>query len=98
MSERQSEPGRPSRIGRWLRGLAGLAALGAFSEILGRAGIVHRDFLPPASTIISRAVSLAGDDYFLTNLRSTLQAWALGFAIAVAGGVLLGLLLGSVPV
>jgi len=98
MTARHSESRRPSRIGRWLRGFAGLAALAALSEILGRAGIVHRDFLPPASTILSRAVSLAGDDYFLTNLRSTLTAWAIGFAIAVAGGVLLGLLLGNVPV
>jgi NitT/TauT family transport system permease protein len=72
--------------------------LGLLSEILGRAGIVHRDFLPPASTILGRAVSLAGDGYFLTNLWSTIKAWAIGLAIAVGGGVPLGLLLGSVPV
>jgi NitT/TauT family transport system permease protein len=71
--------------------------LGLLSEILGRAGIVHRDFLPPASTILGRAVSLAGDGYFLTNLWSTIKAWAIGLAIAVGGGVPLGLLLGSVP-
>jgi NitT/TauT family transport system permease protein len=98
MTSRNTESRRPSRIGRWLRGLAGLAVLAALSEILGRAGIVHRDYLPPASTILARAVSLAGDDYFLTNLLSTLKAWARGLAIAVAGGVPLGLLLGSVPV
>jgi NitT/TauT family transport system permease protein len=72
--------------------------LGLLSEILGRAGIVHRDFLPPASTILGRAVSLAGDGYFLTNLWSTIKAWAIGLAIAVGGGVPVGLLLGSVPV
>lgn len=98
MTSRNPESQRPSRIGRWLRGLAGLAALAVLSEILGRAGIVHRDYLPPASTILGRAVSLAGDDYFLTNLWSTIKAWAIGLAIAVAGGVSLGLLLGSVPV
>jgi NitT/TauT family transport system permease protein len=43
-------------------------------------------------------VSLAGDDYFMTNLWSTLRAWALGLAIAVLGGVPVGLALGSVPV
>jgi NitT/TauT family transport system permease protein len=81
-----------------VRGFVGLAVLGVASEILGRAGIVHRDFLPPASTILGRAVSLAGDGSFLTNLFSTIKAWALGLAIAVAGGVPLGILLGSVPV
>jgi NitT/TauT family transport system permease protein len=86
------------RTGRWLRGLAGLAVLAVASEALGRAGIVHRDFLPPASTILARAVSLAGDADFLTNLWSTIKAWAIGLAIAVGGGVPLGLLLGSVPV
>lgn len=98
MPSRNSESRRPSRIGRWLRGFAGLAGLAVLSEILGRAGIVHRDFLPPASTILSRAVSLAGDDYFMSNLWSTIKAWAIGLAIAVAGGVPVGLLLGSVPV
>lgn len=98
MTSPRSESRRPSRLGRWLRGLAGLAVLALLSELLGRAGIVHRDFLPPASTILRRAVSLAGDDYFLTNVWSTIKAWAIGFAIASAGGVLLGLLLGSIPV
>jgi NitT/TauT family transport system permease protein len=98
MTSRNPESRRPSRLGTWLRGLAGLAVLALLSEILGRAGIVHRDYLPPASAILGRAVGLAGDDYFLTNVVSTLKAWALGLAIAVAGGVPAGLVLGSVPV
>ncbi len=98
MTARNRRTGEPSRLGRWLRGFAGLAVLGLASEILGRAGIVHRDFLPPASTVLARAVSLAGDHYFLSNVWSTVKAWAIGLAIAVAGAVPLGLLLGSVPV
>lgn len=89
---------RLTRGQRWLRGAAGLAVLIAASEILGRAGIVHRDFLPPASEVLSRAVELAGDAQFMTNLWSTVKAWAIGLAIAAGGGVTLGVLLGSVPV
>lgn len=89
---------RLPHTGRWLRGLAGLAVLFAASEALGRAGIVHRDFLPPASTVLVRAVRLGGDPLFLANVRDTITAWAVGMAIAVGGGVPLGLLLGSVPV
>ncbi len=98
MTEHNPRARRTSTTGRWLRGLAGLAALAAASEILGRAGIVHRDFLPPASTILSRAVSLAGDSDFTTNVLITIKTWAIGLAIATAGGVSLGLLLGGVPV
>jgi NitT/TauT family transport system permease protein len=87
-----------TRTGRWVRGVAGLAVLGAASEILGRAGIVDRSYLPPASAIIARAVGLLGDPVFRSGLWSTIGAWAIGLAIAVCGGVPLGLLLGGVPV
>lgn len=88
---------RLPHTGRWLRGLAGLAVLAMASEALGRAGIVDQSFLPPASTVLARAVDMAGDPDFITNLLSTIKAWAIGLAIAVAGGVPLGLLLGGVP-
>jgi NitT/TauT family transport system permease protein len=97
-SSRRSPSEPLSRTGRWLRGAAGLAVLAAASEALGRAGIVHRDFLPPASVVLSRAVGLAEDPEFLSNLWSTIKAWAIGLAIAVGAGVSLGLVLGSVPV
>ncbi|TDB87369.1 ABC transporter permease [Actinomadura sp. KC216] len=86
-----------SRTGRWARGAAGVAALFLASEILGRAGVVDRSYLPPASSVTARAVELAGDQEFLFNVRVTLTAWALGLAIAIAIAVPLGLLLGSVP-
>ncbi|MCO5970484.1 ABC transporter permease [Actinoallomurus soli] len=87
-----------SRTGRWLRGIAGLAILVAASEVLGRAGIVDKTYLPPASTILSRAIGLAADPDFMANVLATIKAWALGLAIAVGAGVLLGLLLGGLPV
>lgn len=87
-----------SRTGRWLRGVAGLAIIIAASEALGRAGIVDESYLPPASKVLTRAVALAGDQEFVSNVLSTTRAWALGLAIAVGAGVPLGLLLGGVPV
>jgi NitT/TauT family transport system permease protein len=101
-TEPTATPGgeRPAltRTGRWVRGVAGLAILAAASEILGRVGIVHRDYLPPASAVLARSVGLLGDTEFLSGVWSTVRAWAVGLAIAVGGGVPLGLLLGSVPV
>jgi len=88
---------RLTRTGRWARGAVGLAALVAASEALGRAGIVDQEYLPPASRILVRAVALAGDREFLRNVLATVEAWALGLAIAVCAGVALGVLLGAVP-
>src|SRR5512147_2193592 len=82
--------------GRWLRGLIGLATLVAISQLLAVTGVVPREFLPPAAEVLTRAARLAGDPAFLGDVAATVRAWALGLVIAVAAGVLLGLLLGSV--
>ncbi|TYK45921.1 ABC transporter permease [Actinomadura decatromicini] len=97
MSDKTTPPRGLSRPGKWARGAAGVAVLFLASEALGRAGIVDRSFLPPASSVTARAIELFGDSDFLSNVRVTLTAWALGLAIAVAIAVPLGLLLGSVP-
>ncbi|MEU4421493.1 ABC transporter permease subunit [Actinoplanes sp. NPDC024001] len=78
------------------RGAAGVALVIAASEALGRAGIVHQDFLPPASVILTRAGELAFDPAFRADVRVTLTAWALGLLIAIGVAVPLGLLLGTV--
>ncbi|WP_425825694.1 ABC transporter permease [Streptomyces fractus] len=82
---------------------AGLGVLGvllAFGvcEAVSRAGIVRREYLPPASDVLARAVELAGDPVFLDGVGATLRAWVLGLALACAIAVPAGLLLGSVPV
>ena len=97
MAHQTTPPRGLSRPGKWARGAAGVAVLFLASELLGRAGIVDRSYLPPASTVSARAVELFGDSDFLFNVRVTLTAWALGMLIAIAIAVPLGLLLGSVP-
>jgi NitT/TauT family transport system permease protein len=84
---------RPARA---VRGVAGVLLVVAASEALGRAGIVHEDFLPPASVILIRAAELGADGEFLTDVRATLTAWALGLLIAIGVAVPLGLALGTI--
>ena len=84
------------RIKTLARGTAGVLLVVAASEALGRAGIVHEDFLPPASVVLARAGELAVDPQFLTDVGATLTAWALGLLIAAGVGVPLGLALGTV--
>ncbi|MGW3103551.1 ABC transporter permease [Streptomyces sp. NPDC001100] len=80
-----------------LGALGVLLAFGA-CEAVGRAGLVRRSYLPPASEVLARAVELAADHAFLDDVAVTLRAWALGLGIACAIAIPLGLLLGSVPV
>lgn len=80
-----------------LGALGVLLAFGA-CEAIGRAGVVRRGYLPPASEVLARAVELAADRTFLDGVAVTLRAWALGLGLACAIAIPLGLLLGSVPV
>jgi len=83
--------------GRRLRGLTGVAVFVAAGQLLAATGVVPREFLPPAAEVLARAARLAGDPLFLADVAATVRAWAYGLIIAVVAGVLLGLLLGSVP-
>lgn len=70
--------------------------LGAF-EVLGRAGLVSRTYLPPSSEVLWRALRLGVDAGFLAAVGATLTAWALGLLLAVAVGTSLGAVLGTLP-
>jgi ABC-type nitrate/sulfonate/bicarbonate transport system permease component len=90
--------GRPRR--RWLagsgqRGLAGLLGLAVLLELLPRVGLVPPKYLPPLSEMVRALADEAATAAFWRSLGDTLVAWALGLAIAVAGGVVLGVLIGS---
>lgn len=89
--------GRPSRAGRWLRGVAGIVVLALLVEAAQWLGVISRSALPLASSVLWRAVLLAGNGPFLASLGATLEAWAAGLAVTVAAGVPLGVLLGSLP-
>ena len=79
-------------------GLGGLAALVALVELLPRAGLVSADYLPPASRIFAALADEAATAGFWIAVRDTLLAWAIGLTLAVAAGILAGLLIGAVPV
>jgi len=80
-----------------LLGAAGLVGLLLIIELAPRLGLVDERFLPPASRIAVALAEEAAGPAFWTALADTLIAWALGLAIAVAAGVLAGLVIGSVP-
>jgi ABC-type nitrate/sulfonate/bicarbonate transport system permease component len=81
-----------------LLGLAGLAGLLVLVEVLPRLGLVDERYLPPASAIAAALGDEVTTAAFWQAVGDTLTGWALGLAIAVAAGVVLGIMIGSVPV
>jgi ABC-type nitrate/sulfonate/bicarbonate transport system permease component len=65
--------------------------------VLPRTGLVSADYLPPSSQIGRALLDEFADNAFWVALRETLVAWAVGLAIAAGAGVVVGVVIGSVP-
>lgn len=78
----------------WL-GLIGIAGLVVLMEFLPRAGLVPSAYLPPTSEVVGALVSELGVGATWTAIGDTLLGWGIGLAIAVSGGIVVGVLIGS---
>jgi ABC-type nitrate/sulfonate/bicarbonate transport system permease component len=78
-----------------VQGLAGLAGLCVLLELAPRAGLVPARWLPPLSEIAGALAEQAARPQFWTALAATLRGWAIGLAVAVVAGTVLGIVLGS---
>ncbi|MGW3285652.1 ABC transporter permease [Streptomyces sp. NPDC001002] len=78
-------------------GAAGLAAFLALGEAVPRLGLVKEAYFPPASRIASALWDEVTTDGFWSALRDTLTGWAVGLAIAVCAGVVVGVTISIVP-
>ncbi|AQS66509.1 ABC transporter permease [Streptomyces pactum] len=78
-------------------GAAGLAAFLALGEAVPRLGLVEREYFPPTSRIAGALGTEVADGAFWTALGDTLTGWALGLALAVGAGIVVGVLLCVVP-
>jgi ABC-type nitrate/sulfonate/bicarbonate transport system permease component len=81
-----------------LLGLAGLLGFGALLELAPRIGLVSARYAPPTSEILTTLAEQFGRGDFWLAVLDTLRTWLLGLAIAIALGVVVGVLIGSVPV
>jgi ABC-type nitrate/sulfonate/bicarbonate transport system permease component len=79
-------------------GLLGLLVLVGALELVPRVGIVDSQFLPPFSKIANALGHQVGSGQFWALLGQTLQGWSIGLAVAMAGGLALGVVIGSVPI
>jgi NitT/TauT family transport system permease protein len=76
-------------------GLAGAAAFFLAAQALSL--VIPRTVLPRASTVLTQAITLAGDSRFIADAAATLQAQALGLTLTVLIAVPAGIALGAVP-
>ena len=84
--------GRPAILG-----VLGLAVFALALEIGPRAGLVPIRYAPPTSQILVTLGEQLGRSAFWVALLDTLRTWAEGLLIAVVAGIVVGVLLGSVP-
>ncbi|MGP4029401.1 ABC transporter permease [Actinomadura sp. 3N407] len=99
---RGGRPGNGRRAGRRgvpdpFLGLLGAGVFVGLLELLPRTGVISPDELPPFSEIARALAGEAGSAAFWGALLDTLRGWGYGLGIALAAGLSLGLLIGSVP-
>ncbi|SBT37199.1 ABC transporter permease [Micromonospora auratinigra] len=91
-------PARTGRLlglgGRVLHRSAALLALAAIWEAAPRAGLVDRVFLPPLSEVLAAWWALLTSGQLAEHVGASLTRSLTGLALAVAGAIPLGLLIG----
>ena len=81
----------------WISTLSVVAFLGVW-EIAPRAGLVDRTFTSQPSRVIAAGLEIIGTRTFLNDVYVSLLEFAIGFALAMAIGVPMGLILGRFPI
>jgi ABC-type nitrate/sulfonate/bicarbonate transport system permease component len=75
----------------------GLVGFAAALEAAPRIGLLPRAYFPTTSAIAGALAEQLRRPEFWTALLNTLQTWFTGLAIAVAGGIVLGVVIGALP-
>jgi ABC-type nitrate/sulfonate/bicarbonate transport system permease component len=76
--------------------VCGLIAFGGLLEVLPRVGVLPGEYFPTSSRIVAALWTEIGRPAFRTALGDTLVTWLTGLAIAIAAGVTVGVIIGSI--
>lgn len=85
-------------IGGVTLGVTGVLVAVILLEVIPRLGLVSRRYLPTSSDIAAALVARLQTSEFWQALLQTIVTWAIGVGIAMAAGVILGIVIGSVGV
>ncbi|MEB3966417.1 ABC transporter permease [Streptomyces kunmingensis] len=78
-------------------GALGLLVCAALWEAVARTGLVDSAYLPPFTTTMRALGDELTDATFWSALGFTLTGWGVGLAVATAAGILVGVLVATVP-
>jgi ABC-type nitrate/sulfonate/bicarbonate transport system permease component len=92
-----SPPRRRGAPSNAVLGAVGLLGLVVVLELVPYTGIVDSRFLPPFHEIAQALGEQLQQAEFWTALGETLRGWAIGLGIAMVAGIVLGVVIGSVP-
>jgi len=85
------------QIVQWGKGLMAVAAVAVLWEVLPRAGIIDPVLLPPLSRVLGRGAELLVSGVLIAHAAASLWRVLLGFSLAMAVAVPLGIALGLWP-
>jgi len=86
-----------SRRSEVILGIVGVLGTALVLELCIRTHLISGSGLPLPSAVADQARGLLGDNEFWTQITFTLREWMLGLVIASVLGVVLGGLMGAVP-
>ena len=96
-----SPPRRSERSRRVLQqaglGVIGVLAFLAIWQVLPATGLVRGGAIPQATETLARLAQEARDLEFWRNVGRTLSAWAIGLAVSVISALVIGTIVGMVP-
>lgn len=81
-----------------LLGVGGAITGIALLEVLPYIAGISTDFLPPFHVMLKSLGQQAGTSAFWGMLGSTLRGWVIGLAVSMVGGIVLGVVIGMVPI
>src|SRR5262245_17383642 len=82
---------------RALISTSAVVAFLAIWDLLPRIGLVDATFTSEPSRVIAAGLQIVGSDGFLQDVSTSLLEFVIGFGLAIAIGVPLGLILGRIP-
>ena len=85
------------RTRRPVLGAVGLLGFLVVWQLVPMLGVVDREYLPYATDVGTRLAREVADLAFWRRLGLTMQAWAIGLAIAAVAALVLGTVIGLVP-
>lgn len=87
-----------TRVRPVVLGVAGVLAFLLAWQVAPALGVVNGRYLPPASEVLTALGGMALDLHYWRTIGNTLVTWAIGLSIAGVSAIVLGTVIGLVPV